>query len=51
MKNESNLLVLNYHVVRNARILTLNKCAAEEIYSIFILSVGNKQTSQNNIEI
>ena len=32
-KNESNLLVLNHHLIKNARILTLDKLSAMEIYS------------------
>ena len=32
-KNESNLLVLNHHLIKNARILALDKLSAMEIYS------------------
>ena len=49
-KNESNLLILNYHLVRNARILTLDKLKAREIYSVLILSLKNKPTSQKYFE-
>ena len=50
MKNESNLLVLNHHFIKNARILTLDKFAEKEIYSILISSLKNKMTSQNYFE-
>ena len=46
-KNENNPLVLNHHLIKNARILTLDKFTAKEIYSILISSVKNKPTSQN----
>ena len=49
-KNESNLLVLNHHLIKNARILTLDKLTAKEIYSILISSLKNKPTSQNYFE-
>ena len=45
-KNESNLLVLNHHLIKTARILTLGKITAKEIYSIFISSLKNKPTSK-----
>ena len=38
-KNKSNLLVLNHHPIKNARLLTLDKLAAKEIYSILISSL------------
>ena len=50
MKNESNLLVLNHHLIKNARILTLEKLTAKEIYSILISPLKNKPTSQNYFE-
>ena len=49
-KSESNLLVLNHHFIRNARILTLDKLTAKEIYSVLVLSLKNKPTSQNYFE-
>ena len=49
-KNESNLLVRNHHLVRNARILTLDKLTPKKVYSILILSFKNKPTSQNYFE-
>ena len=49
-KNESNILVLNHHLMKIARILTLDKLMAKEIYSILISSLKNKLTSQNYFE-
>ena len=49
-KNESNLLVLNHHLIKNARILTVDKLTAKEMYSISISSLKNKPTSQNYSE-
>ena len=49
-KNESNVLVLNHHLIKNARILTLDKLKAKEIYSILISSIKNKPTSQSYSE-
>ena len=46
-KHKSNLLVLNHHLIENARILTLDKLTAKEIHSILISSVKNKPTSQD----
>ena len=46
-KNESNLLDLNHHLIKNARILTLDKLTAKEIYLILISSLKNKSVSQN----
>ena len=37
-KNESNLLILNYHLIKNARILTLDKLTAKEVYSVLIIT-------------
>ena len=31
-KNESNLLVLNHHLIKSARILSLDKLTAKEVY-------------------
>ena len=49
-KNESNLLVLNYHLIKNARILTLGKLTAKEVYLVLVLSLKNKPTSQSYFE-
>ena len=49
-KNESNLLVLNHHLIKNARILTLDKLMAKKICSILISSLKDKPTSQNYFE-
>ena len=49
-KNESNLRILNHHLVRNARILTLDKLKAREIYSVLILCLKNIPTSQKYFE-
>ena len=49
-KNERNILVLNHHLIKNARILTLDKLMAKEIYSILISSLKNKPTSQSYFE-
>ena len=49
-KNESNVLVLNHHLIKNVRILTLDKLKAKEIYSILISSIKNKPTSQSYSE-
>ena len=49
-KNESNLLVLNHHLIKNARILTLDKLTVKKIYSVLISSLKNKPTSQNYFE-
>ena len=49
-QNESNFLVLNYHLIKNARILILDKLRANEIYSILISSLKNKPTSPNYFE-
>ena len=43
-KNESSLL---NHLIKNARMLTLDKVTAKEIYSILISSLKNKATSQS----
>ena len=43
-KNESSLL---NHLIKNARMLTLDKVMAKEIYSILISSLKNKATSQS----
>ena len=43
-KNESSLL---NHLIKNARILTLDKVTAKEIYSILTSSLRNKATSQS----
>ena len=43
-KNESSLL---NHLIKNARMLTLDKVTAKEIYSILISSLKNKVTSQS----
>ena len=49
-KNESKLLVLNHYLIRNARILIVDKLTAKEIYSVLILSLRNKSFSQNYFE-
>ena len=49
-KNESNLLVLNHHLIKNARILTLGKLTAKEIYIILTSFFKNKLTSQSSFE-
>ena len=49
-KNESNLLLLNHHLIKNARILTLDKLTSKEIYSVSISSPKNRHTSQNYFE-
>ena len=49
-KNESNFLVLNHHLIKNARTLILVKRTKKEIFSILILSLKNKPTSQNYFE-
>ena len=49
-KNEHNPLVLNHHLIKNARILTLEKLMAKEIYSVLISSLKNKPTSQSYFE-
>ena len=49
-KNESNLLVLNHQLIKNATILILDKLTATEIYSVLISSLKNKSTSQNYFE-
>ena len=49
-KNETNHLVLNHHLIKNARILALGKVTAKEIYSILISSLKNKPTSQSYFE-
>ena len=46
-KNESIFLVVNYHLIKNARILKLDKLTAKELCSILILSLKNKPTSQS----
>ena len=46
-KNESNLPALSNHLIKNARILTLDKLTAKEIYSILISSLKNKAISQS----
>ena len=48
-KNESNILVLNHHLIKNARLLT-DKLTAKEMYSILISSLKNKLTSQSYCE-
>ena len=48
--NEYNLLVLNHHLIKNARILTLGKLTAKEIYSILTSFFKNKLTSQSSFE-
>ena len=49
-KNESNLLLLNHHLIKNARILTLDKLTSKEIYLVSISSPTNRHTSQNYFE-
>ena len=49
-KNEGNLLVLNHHFIKNARILTLDKLTVNEMYLILISSLKNKPTSQSYYE-
>ena len=49
-KSESNLLNLNHHLIKNARILTLDKLTAKEIYSVLISSLKNKPTCQSYFE-
>ena len=49
-RNESILLVLNHHLIKYARILTLNKLTAKELCSILISSLKNKPTSQSYFE-
>ena len=49
-KNEGNPLVLKHHLIKNARILTLDKLTAKEINSILISLLKNKPTSQSHFE-
>ena len=49
-KNNSNLFVLNHNLIKNARIVTLDKFTAKKIYSILISSLKNKPTSQSFFE-
>ena len=38
--------VQDHHLIKNTRIIALDKLAAREIYSVLLLSLGNTPTSQ-----
>ena len=46
-KNESNPPVLNHHLIKSGRILTLDRLTIKEIYLVLISSFKNKPTSQS----
>ena len=43
---EKNYVVQNHHLIKNTRIIVLDKLTAREIYSVLLLSSGNTPTSQ-----
>ena len=44
--DEKKYVVQDYHVIKNTRVIALEKLTAREIYSMLILSLGNAPTSQ-----
>ena len=41
-----NDVIQDHHLIRNTRVITLDKLTAREIYSVLLLSSGNTTTSQ-----
>ena len=44
--DEKKYVAQDYHLIKNTRVIALEKLTAREIYSILILSSGNAPTSQ-----
>ena len=45
MKNKTNLIIHDHHVIKGSRVLALDKLTSNEIYSILISKVQNKPSS------
>ena len=43
---EKSYVILDHHLIKNTRIIALDKLTAREIYSVLLLSSGNAPTSQ-----
>ena len=43
---EKNNVIQNHHLIKNTRVIALDKLTAREIYSVLLLSSGNTPTSQ-----
>ena len=44
-ENATNLIIHDHHLIKGSRVLTLDKLTSSEIYSILILKVQNKPSS------
>lgn len=44
-KDNLDLVFLDHHLIRNSRILSLNKITSKELYSILISKINNKPSS------
>ena len=47
---EKSYVVQDHHLIKNTRIIALDKLIAREIYSVLLLSSGNTQTSQKHFD-
>ena len=43
---EKSYVVQDHHLIKNTRVIILDKLTAKEIYSVLLLSSGNTSTSQ-----
>ena len=44
--NEKNYAAQDHHLIKNTRVIVLDKLTTREIYSVLLLSSGNTPTSQ-----
>ena len=44
--NEKNYAAQDHHLIKNTRVIVLDKLTTREIYSVLLLSLGNTPTSQ-----
>ena len=46
--NEKNYVAQDYDLIKNTRVIVLDKLTTREIYSVLLLSLGNTPTSQKS---